>query len=135
MVKNEKGFTIIELLAVIVISSIIITPLMFSLVSNVNINALLHIRRSSVSLAEGAIYGFDKLSYSDIETLQENSTSHHLVFDSTSCDQLDTNDESICDIVFLSEFNRVLSAQLYDNIGILTRSWVLDSQFRCFRYC
>jgi len=77
------------------------------LVSNVNINALLHIRRSSVSLAEGAIYGFDKLSYSEIETLQENATNHHLVFDSTSCNQLDADDETICDIIFLSEFNSV----------------------------
>lgn len=107
MVKNEKGFTIIELLAVIVISSIIITPLMFSLVSNVNINALLHIRRSSVSLAEGAIYGFDKLTYSDIELLQDGATDHHLVFDATSCGPLSTNDEAVCEIVFGSEFNNV----------------------------
>ncbi len=122
MVKNEKGFTIIELLAVIVISSIIITPLMYSLVSNITTNAMLHTRRSSVSIAEGTIYGFDKLSYTDLETLQDDSATHHLVFDSTSCNQLtlEVNDDNICEVIFGSSFNNItfdsdhFKAYIYD---------------------
>lgn len=107
MVKNEKGFTIIELLAVIVIASIIITPLMYSMVNNITTNQVLQTRRSSVSIAEGAIYGFDKLSYTDLETLQENSATHHIVFDTTTCNllTLKVNDDAICSIIFDSSHN------------------------------
>ncbi|AIO18980.1 hypothetical protein KQ51_01103 [Candidatus Izimaplasma bacterium HR1] len=108
MVKNEKGFTIIELLAVVVISSIIIVPLMFSLVGNINTNKLLHTRRSSVSLAEGAVYGFDKLSYPDINSLLTASTDNYIEFDSTTCTQLSaSDDQTICDVIFGSEFSNV----------------------------
>lgn len=108
MVKNEKGFTIIELLAVIVIASVILSPLMYSLVNNVTTNALLHTRRSSLSLADGAIYGFDKLSYTDLENLQTNASDHHLAFDSQTCSQLSSSDdEDTCDVIFGLNFNNV----------------------------
>lgn len=109
MVKNEKGFTLIELLAIVVLASVILAPLMQSLVSNVTTNIRLHTRRSSVSLAESAIYGFDKLSYTDLDDLLTSSTHNYLMFDSSNCDQLTLvpKDSSICSLVFSSKFNNV----------------------------
>ena len=108
MVKNEKGFTIVELLAVVVISSIIIVPLMFSLVANINTNTLLHTRRNSVSLAEGAVYGFDKLSYAELNGLLTASVDNYIEFDANTCTQLSgSDDRAICNAIFGSEFSSV----------------------------
>lgn len=132
MVKNKNGFTLIELLATIVIASIIIAPLMYSLVSYVTTNAEMHTRRNSVSLAESAIYGFDKLSFTDLQNLYTASTSRYVEFDATTCNQLtlETNDQAICEKIFESTFNNVsfdenhfkvyiLKYNVSDDIGIL----------------
>ena len=112
MVKNERGFTIPELLAVIIITSVIIIPLMTSMIDNIKTNNILHTRRSSVSIADGTLYGFDKLDYYDLEAIQDNSNSvvgdYYSEFNSSTCDQLsDPDDITICSALFGAQFNSV----------------------------
>ena len=47
------------------ITSIIIVPLLTSMIDNIATNYILHVRRSSVSIADGTLYGFDKLSFTE----------------------------------------------------------------------
>ncbi len=112
MVKNEKGFTIVELLAIIIITSIIIVPLMQSMIDNIGSNHILHTRRSATSIADGALYGFDKLDYTDLEGLQDASNNvqldYYTEFNATNCTDLAApDDETICDALFGSTFNDV----------------------------
>ena len=63
MIKNNKGFSIVELLAMIMITTILIYPLMQSLVKNVETNERLHLRQSATSISRTALYGLEKLPF------------------------------------------------------------------------
>lgn len=108
MVKSSKGITLIELLAIVVIASIIITPLMFSMTQQVSFSHSFHRRRSAVTIADGALYGFDKITYLDLETIQEGETDHITDFDSTTCPLLpNPDDQAFCTALFNSTFNGI----------------------------
>ena len=114
MIKNNKGYTIIELLAVIVISSIIIVPLMQGFIKSIENNALQQDKRNAASMAEGALYGFDKLVFDDIAILlRENTaggTQFYYEFNSTNCQIFttrfaNTTDTSLCSQIFDGVYN------------------------------
>ena len=108
MVKNERGFTIIELLAVSVVISVIVVPLMFTMIRSIEVNNILHIRRSSVSIASGTLYGFDKLDYSELESVQDLQSEHFTEYNSETCNLLDeagADNVAICIALFDITFN------------------------------
>ena len=111
MKLNNKGYSMIELFAVIFIASVIIFPLVSTLYNNFAINERIHNRRSASSIAQGTLDGFNRFTYLDIETLVEASNSggtYYIEFDSTNCNQLpDSADEALCDQLFQSIFNNL----------------------------
>jgi len=106
MIKNNKGFSIVELLAVILISSIIIWPLMTTLVGNVEVNRLIQDRRSSVAIATSALYGVEKMNWDAIDGLVT-APDYYVMIDSTTCGLLAAEDKILCDEIFASIFNNL----------------------------
>ncbi len=108
MLKNEKGFSIIELLIIVFISSVIIWPAMTTLVGNMEINTRLHYRRSASGIAASALYGFDKMDFSTIDALLEVENglgNYYLELDSNSCPDLATDDQLLCGELFSLIYN------------------------------
>lgn len=120
MVKNEHGYTLVELFAVIIISTVIVIPLLTTLVGNIEINSRMHERRNATSIAEGLVYGFDKLHFDDMQTalnteiglgnyfVEINSTKCATVFTNT-----DPNDSSAALCTYL--FNSISGNTTFDS--------------------
>jgi type II secretory pathway pseudopilin PulG len=111
MKLNNKGYSMIELFAVIFIASIIIFPMVTTLVNNIEINDRLHDRRSATSIAQGTLEGFNRMTFTDIEALVATANSggtYYVELDGTSCDQLsDSADIALCNQLFSSIFNNL----------------------------
>lgn len=111
MLRNNKGFSLIELLAIVVISSIIIWPLTVTLVNNIEINDRLHYRRSAVSIADGTMYGLDKLDFTDLDAKVDTANgagTYYVELNQDTCSTLDTAaDEALCDEIFSAIWNNL----------------------------
>ncbi|MEC9484399.1 MAG: hypothetical protein UMR38_00815 [Candidatus Izemoplasma sp.] len=123
MVKNDKGFSLVELLAIIVITTTIIVPLLSSLVDNIEINYRMHNRRSATSVAQGTLYGIGKLTFSDLESLVNDANTnadYFIELNETNCTLLPTQtDEDFCNQIF---------AQIWNNLSFD------DTTYRAFIY-
>ncbi len=104
MLRNNKGFSLVELLAIIFISSVIIWPLTVTLVNNIEINDRLHYRRSATSIADGTMYGLDKLDFTDLDAKVDAANTggtYFIELNSTTCSTLDTEaDRTLCTTIF-----------------------------------
>lgn len=109
MLRNKKGFSIIELLAIIFISSAIVWPLTVTLVGNITINNRLQHYRSATSIADGALYGIDKLDFLDIQAEVDASLNYYIVLDESTCTTLldSTADQLLCDQIFATIWSNV----------------------------
>ena len=111
MLKNNKGFSLIELFAMILISTVIIYPLMTSLVSNIEINDRLQQRRSASNIAEGSLYTLDKLDFTDLQGLVDTANTANDYFIELNLDTCNilasTADETICTQLFNSVWNNL----------------------------
>lgn len=100
---DNKGYSIVEMFAVIFIVSAILFPLITTLVNNIETNARFHNRRSAVSLAQGTIEGFERMDFVHIDSLittANNNNDYFIQFDSTNCSQLHTDDIPLCTALF-----------------------------------
>ena len=100
---GNKGYSMIELFAVIFIVSVIIFPMLNTLVNNITTNARYHNRRGAVSIAQGTLEGFQRISFTSLETLIEAENTagvYFLEFDSTDCGDLTTSDNGLCQQLF-----------------------------------
>jgi len=108
---NNKGYSLLELFAVIFIASAIIFPMVTTLVNNLEINDKLHNRRSAVAISQGTAEGFNRLNFLKIEelvTASNSSGTYYVEFDSTNCDQLaNTRDEALCAKLFGATFSNL----------------------------
>ena len=111
MLRNEKGFSIVELLAIVFISSVIIWPLMTTLVGNIEINDRLQDRRSAVGIADSALYALDKITYSDIDdmvTVANGLGTYYIELNATTCTGfIADQDDTICSYIFSTTFNNL----------------------------
>ena len=111
MLRNNKGFSIIELLAVVFISSVVIWPLVTTMVKNIEINYHFNARRSAASIADGTLYGLDKMNYSDLENLITPigvEPNYYELNESTCSVGLSAADELLCDQIFASIWNNLV---------------------------
>ena len=118
MIRNKKGFSLVELLAIIFISSLIVWPLTVTLVNNIQINDRLHYRRSATSIADGTMYGLDKLDFTDLETQVDTANTagdYYIELNQDNCVNLaSAADEALCDQIFAAIFNNLtLDATLF----------------------
>lgn len=112
MKLNNKGFSMVELFAVIFIASAVIFPMMTTLVNNLEINDRMQTRRSALSIAQGALDGFNRMEFSKIETMMdgvETSTPYYVEIDASDFDEaypaLSTEDQALAKILFELEAN------------------------------
>jgi type II secretory pathway pseudopilin PulG len=126
MKSKNDGFTLIELIAILFITSAIIVPLMSSLIGNIEINERTQQRRNATSVADGVIYGLDKLSFSDFRTEIDTSGNDYLIFNLDSCNTVLTGsgDQAICDAVFQSSWNNLTLTA--DNVEVYMFNYALD---------
>lgn len=125
-VKNQKGFSLIELLAVILISTSVIVPLIFSLSSNFDTNVRLINKSVATTVTTSALQGFQDMYYQDIEIVLETSSEPFIIFNADNgCDLLRTasvqprnsfniytNNQGVCDQIFdIQSINRSFSSE------------------------
>jgi prepilin-type N-terminal cleavage/methylation domain-containing protein len=108
MKRNQNGFTIIELLVVLVMTSIVLVPLLISFTDSIIINRQAMQKRIAVSLAEGIQYSIEKIKFADYRTFLDDSyaaNNDYLELDDSDCDSLftSTSDQNICHAIFTME--------------------------------
>ncbi len=107
MLKNNKAFSLIELFAMILITTVIIYPLMGSLVSNIKINNVLQHRRSATSISSGTLFSIEKMDFQDIYSLVDNPD-HFIDLNKNTCSTLaSATDENLCGILFETVWNNL----------------------------
>ena len=108
---NNKGFSVLELLAVIVITSAIILPLITTLVNNIEINDREQKRRSASLIYEGTLDGLGRIDYADISNLVRVSNTNEIYYielNENTCTILtDPEDEALCGKLFTTVWNNV----------------------------
>ena len=106
MLKNNKGFSLVELLAMIIITTVLIYPLMQSLVKNVEINERLLSEQSATTVANSTLYGLGKVSFANLYSLVDsaNTSGNYFVeINTDTCSDLavvNIADETICTNIF-----------------------------------
>ena len=103
MVKlNQKGFTLVELIGVIAISSIIIAPLLFSLVGNFEVNVRQMRRSAAAVLSETTVSSFQNIYFRDVSRLVNDSVANdemYVMVNSERCDLFTAREETTFDTV------------------------------------
>ena len=88
MVRNEKGFTLIELFAVIALVSLIILPTLTALTGNFRVNTLMMDRSTASLKSRQTIEGFQGLYFSDINSKLNDKTPYLLFTKDEGCSSL-----------------------------------------------
>ena len=110
MIKNNKAFSLIELFAMILITTILIYPLIQSLVKNIEINDMLQQRRSSTSISGGTLSSFDKFVFQDLyDLLEKANTKNDFYIDINldSCKDINAADLTLCTSLFNTVWNNL----------------------------
>ncbi len=111
MLKNNKGFSLIELFAMILITTVIIYPLLQSLISNIQINSRLNDRRSATNIADGTLYTLDVLAFTDLQGLVDTANTNNDYYIELNLDECNTlsspADEAVCTQLFNSVWNNL----------------------------
>ena len=111
MKLNNKGYSIVELFAVIFITSLVIFPLITTLVNNIEINDREQNRLAASNIAAGTMDNLNRLSFSDISSLVTTANGngdYYLELNYGNCTQLTSSaDEALCQSLFTSIWNNV----------------------------
>lgn len=70
---DKKGFTLLELLAVIVLATAIMFPMVNALLGNYEVNVRMHSRKAASSMSITTMYAFGKFEYGALRTLLEDN--------------------------------------------------------------
>ncbi len=137
MKHNNKGYSIVEMFAVILIATIIVFPMITALVNSVSQNARFHNRRNAVSIAQATNEGFDRMEFDKIKGIVDNAnlaSPYFEVIDYDKCTtyttgELSVNDQTLCQNLFnstWSNFNATpenfKSYLIYYNITLSVRN-------------
>jgi len=108
MLKSKKGFTMVELLAMIVITTAIIFPLLNSLIDSIKVNDVMHNRKSAITISETTIYAFGKLSFNDLSN-NISPTTYFVELNKDNCVSIlaDPKDDEICVKIFDTMWNNL----------------------------
>jgi hypothetical protein len=112
--QSENGFSLLEILTVLVVTTVIIIPLMRTLYGNFEINNRTQTRRDATSIAEGSIDALQKLDFDDfqdqLDIVNGNST-YIIEMDQNTCADvnflLTSNDRSLCTQIFSTIWNNL----------------------------
>ena len=111
MKLNNKGYSVVELFAVIVISTIIIFPLITTLVNNMEINDREQKRRAASNIVRSTLVNVNRFAFTDIETLVTNanaSSDYYVELNADNCSILPSSaDQALCAQIFSTIWNNV----------------------------
>ncbi len=110
---NDKGFSLIEIMAVLAITTIILVPLLSGLSDSYNANQRAQHRSNALSVAQGSIYAIDKIDFSEYR--RELNDSHgsldYVELDKNQCDVFqDEINIGTCTNIF----NQVWNSEQFD---------------------
>ncbi len=107
MLKNNQGFSLVELLAVIVITSFILVPLMTAFTNNITIYDRLEKRRSTVGIIDVMVNSIDRLNFGSVKAELDLSTNHFYILDGSNCNTIftDPDDQIFCTNYFNLTYN------------------------------
>jgi len=109
MKNNQNGFSIIEVLAVLVIISIILVPLMSSFSGALELNDRSQQRLSATSVADSTLYGLEKIDYDDFRGKLDTANSNndfYIEINEDNCNTLiSTADQYVCNQIFTTIWN------------------------------
>lgn len=105
MRHNNHGFSLIELMAVLVISSIVLVPLLISFTDSLTINRQARDSRIAASVTEGALYAIEKIDFADYRTplsTENTAGNYYLELNVNECATifLNASDVAICQSIF-----------------------------------
>lgn len=111
MVKNEKGFTLVEVMGMMIIITVMMTPMLTALIGNIDMNMRMHDRQSASAVAETTVNSLSRLTFDDLmdeidtEVLAGN---YYFELNADVCVNLSqSQDAAFCDIVFSQIFNNL----------------------------
>jgi|GEM_PF-4087575 len=102
MKNNQKGFTLVELIGVIAISSIIIAPLLFSLVNNFEVNTRQMQRSAAATISQASILAFQDVYFRDITDIIDQAILNedmYLALNGNNCNVFGDTESSTFDTV------------------------------------
>jgi len=122
---KEKGFTLLEMLAVIFLTSVIIFPLLTALIGNYEVNITMHKRKAASSMTITTMQAFEKFDYDELvsllaENLEDYEASeydedgYYVRLTGDSCERLpdpeevvdgEFNEFLLCEYIFDQEWN------------------------------
>ena len=110
MKNKNSGFSLIELLAILFITTILIVPLLSTLVGNVQLNARTKLNRNATSISESTLYGLEKIDFSDFRSQLDtaNSSVFFIEYNIDECVNLtSTSDQNLCTEIFGTIWNNL----------------------------
>jgi len=111
MKLSNRGFSMLEILAVLAISTILLVPLMSSFSNSIKLNEMSHAQRSSTSIADGTLYGIEKIDFSEFRTLLNTANTNndfYIEINEDNCSTLlDTVNQSLCTQIFDTIWNNL----------------------------
>ncbi len=114
MPMNQKGLTLLELLAIIVIATAVLLPLLSGFIDNFAVNERMHARRASSSLGNATVESLDKVDFNDLLTFLGDDPIKEIEEDdcdgfSTSGEEVDNTMSSreVCGYIFDQEWSNV----------------------------
>jgi type II secretory pathway pseudopilin PulG len=122
MLKNDKGFSIVELLAVIIITSFILVPLMTTFTNNITLYDRFEKRRSVVGIIDVMVNSIDRLNFNEVLIELNNSPDHYYVMSSSDCSSFTApNDQTFCNNFFNLTYNNYTLTE--ENLEIYFFDW------------
>jgi len=112
MKLGNRGFSLLEIMAVLVISSVILVPLMATFTDSLNINNRSNMRRITSSVAENAYYGLEKIDFSEFRTqldIANGASDYFIELTKADCNSsfVSADAQAICTSVFNAQWNSV----------------------------
>lgn len=114
--RNQKGFTLLELMAVIVLATTVLVPMLSGLIGNYEVNARMHQRKAASSLSLTTIAAFEKVHFDNIDRhLGTQNIAEVTLEDCPTFDIDITNPNNyryissaeVCDRIFNQEWNSI----------------------------
>lgn len=128
---NNKGFSLIEIMAVLVMTTIILVPLLSGLSDAYNANQRAQHRSNALSIAQGAVYALEKIDYTEYESLVDDTRgiTDYIELNKDNCADFDnSSNEKVCDNIFSQIWNNEVYDQTTFRVFIFDYT-LMESQY------
>lgn len=106
--RNNKGFSLLEIMAVLAISTIILVPLLSSLSNAYNANTRAQQRSNALSITESTMLAIEKVDFGEMRSMLDDSQGNlnYVELNKDNCQTFTTDlDTAYCDLIFSQIWN------------------------------